>query len=1639
MGAFFFRSTTETTTSSTSAAGGDGGKGDIRGALGVAPVFSFTGVAPAPRTATNHRSDVAAGAGAGAGAGEGGSPGGSTAAHGTKTISPPGLSLLSISTVANEQGHNVKASSLPPAASTKSKAAQPGADGGGQGSLPAATGVPPGKRVESKRSKDADSPEVCVVLVRRSRNGSIGRRGNGIIGATPAEAFPVEHQPRVAASRRPSAGKEGGVGVASGGRGGGGIAAGGGATASVPRCGRAGPTKAGKGKGRAKKRSAWGGKDWGGQAVSQRAKDEILAGVSLWSVSQDGTLVGEDGNHFFCRWARDRSVCGESGDITCCDECPRVFHEECLPIGTNSHLAAHHQTEKDPWYCPSCTDAGRVNLVAGREPNWTPEDRARMAKREETRVKKPHKARPQSSLEKAGEGGARWEGPSPLTISPLTTSGEKKARCKNPKRTAAAAAAASAVSLTVVNINAVVDPPCYISRAEVFSPELDNLLLRSLLYEEKYVHIVARHAIRRPRPRNRTPSHQQKAAARDGGGPLDLGRKEGGVPPTTGSVPGDGEDASNRRGRTDGNKRKADEEIGALAAHLPLSRRAGKRPKHHAYTDKRRLGAPFAGALGPARVFDGTAVSFGARATGPFRAGLAATMVEMGLVPSEVATEAGYPEFAEEERSLTQQAEKRDAAAGAEGSSRVFGSAGDGWRSRVPSPDLKIGAFTWKPQPEKSGIEEGQTVGEVDTACGASNSGDHSGTSEGFPAQDTETPRDGGDGGAGGRGKTRAGGRVSDHMDVGGDERGGVQHGAGGSGTGQGSAGSGSVPIYACGTPSSTGSNDGGAGGGGSKLRKEKQDDAPPTAIASTAGGGGGDNEKNTLGKNDPLRKENRMWNLKHMRATREGKMDVCAYCRLHPDGGLMVCSTPELAKNHSFCFPCLKRKNGIKLSDLTGGDVKWLCPPCLERKARPKRNPHPSSTLGGAARAGDGVPTSADGPAPRRGRGQPAGGGRSREPDRGVAGAGKADVKRSSSSSSSSGKLPAAAAPREKEVHRQAASGLAARVLHTFRSANSGSGGVDATKPRRDGTPLGVVSGGGGGTSGGEASGGCKSVGSGKSGRRRTTGGGTSGGADGGSSGSGGGGGGGGSSSGTSGRSTSRGAGEGGSGGGPRGGGLAGVWEVQALPGQLPIERRRLLRMVATFALDRLQQLDPLNLFKDPVPDGVEGYAEEIEYPIDFSTIRRRLQWEVYGSIHQLALDVQLLCANARTFNDPGTVYHTAAGDVLKGAERIWPQAQALLDRLTSAETEASRHNIMGPAASSDAWPLDGPFAGFELTPANEDAYYMHVAIRRASAAARARAEQETGEQETGVSGGGKKRRADGGAGGRRGRVKATAVEVAVAVASSPALLYTRRVIGEEESALRESLSLYRADCTDKALRLFVEIMRMVKKPGGWKQKLWKGDKLELPLFGIPRDMTRIEFKNCCDREGLHCLARGQVGREHEHVRVKLTKGDSQECLGVDIEKLSNYVRKFGWRVCIANMIETEKGSRASKSEEVREEAEGERWRTVGSAKCEAIHLTTLHKRKAHTLPLPTPVTRQFAAPDGEFLSHTPVRQSVPRGPNPSLRGKVKSEAAKVVVPEWKVLQAAHGARQRFGEEAARHMRAFRGLLKEEGINLSM
>jgi hypothetical protein len=54
-------------------------------------------------------------------------------------------------------------------------------------------------------------------------------------------------------------------------------------------------------------------------------------------------IIAEDGNHFFC------NVCSSTGDVICCDGCPKVYHAYCLPDGRSKETI-----DIDPWFCPDC-------------------------------------------------------------------------------------------------------------------------------------------------------------------------------------------------------------------------------------------------------------------------------------------------------------------------------------------------------------------------------------------------------------------------------------------------------------------------------------------------------------------------------------------------------------------------------------------------------------------------------------------------------------------------------------------------------------------------------------------------------------------------------------------------------------------------------------------------------------------------------------------------------------------------------------------------------------------------------------------------------------------------------------------------------------------------------------------------------------------------------------------------------------------------------------------------------------------------------------------------------------------------------------------------------------------------------------
>ncbi|KAL7542489.1 hypothetical protein ACHAXR_011817, partial [Thalassiosira sp. AJA248-18] len=58
-------------------------------------------------------------------------------------------------------------------------------------------------------------------------------------------------------------------------------------------------------------------------------------------------FIGQDGNLFYCR------ICLGVGEVVCCDGCPHVFHQTCLPIGPSKTSL---ENDDDPWFCHECVE-----------------------------------------------------------------------------------------------------------------------------------------------------------------------------------------------------------------------------------------------------------------------------------------------------------------------------------------------------------------------------------------------------------------------------------------------------------------------------------------------------------------------------------------------------------------------------------------------------------------------------------------------------------------------------------------------------------------------------------------------------------------------------------------------------------------------------------------------------------------------------------------------------------------------------------------------------------------------------------------------------------------------------------------------------------------------------------------------------------------------------------------------------------------------------------------------------------------------------------------------------------------------------------------------------------------------------------
>lgn len=95
---------------------------------------------------------------------------------------------------------------------------------------------------------------------------------------------------------------------------------------------------------------------------------------------------------------------------------------------------------------------------------------------------------------------------------------------------------------------------------------------------------------------------------------------------------------------------------------------------------------------------------------------------------------------------------------------------------------------------------------------------------------------------------------------------------------------------------------------------------------------------------------------------------------------------------------------------------------------------------------------------------------------------------------------------------------------------------------------------------------------------------------------------------------------------------------------------------------LRALEKKDPHQFFAWPVTDDIApGYSSIISDPMDFLSIRQKVDDNEYGTLQEFADDFNLMCVNAIKYNHAETVYHKAAKRLLHIGGRMLQPDQLL------------------------------------------------------------------------------------------------------------------------------------------------------------------------------------------------------------------------------------------------------------------------------------------------------------------------------------------------------------------------------------------
>ncbi|XP_058799673.1 bromodomain-containing protein 7 isoform X2 [Phymastichus coffea] len=96
-------------------------------------------------------------------------------------------------------------------------------------------------------------------------------------------------------------------------------------------------------------------------------------------------------------------------------------------------------------------------------------------------------------------------------------------------------------------------------------------------------------------------------------------------------------------------------------------------------------------------------------------------------------------------------------------------------------------------------------------------------------------------------------------------------------------------------------------------------------------------------------------------------------------------------------------------------------------------------------------------------------------------------------------------------------------------------------------------------------------------------------------------------------------------------------------------IAERTPLQRLLEHLLRSMEKRDPQQFFAWPVTDSIApGYSQIILNPMDFSTIKQKIDDNNYQTLNDFVEDFKLMCDNAMTYNHPDTIYYKAAKKLL-------------------------------------------------------------------------------------------------------------------------------------------------------------------------------------------------------------------------------------------------------------------------------------------------------------------------------------------------------------------------------------------------------